>query len=245
MWTKAGWLQHCNTLLHISTERKQKNSSESLNLILGTFSVWKGNSIHVDRMEVLSSMHDSPVALEVPSLGAKTITFQRELWGFSFDVVWGYCMVQCGRMLRARWSVYACECVYARCRERDMVGVHQSKGRRARRLAAPDSALQEGLVWWRAHSESSIPQDKSQGPVDRCEFCGFCAQSPETCRVRNLTFAESQIVFLNPSCCLWQFRAKSDWALERQKSGCRYVPTGGEYRWGGYARGVAFSFTEL
>ena len=98
----------------------------------------------------------------------------------------------------------------ARCRACDMAGVHQSKGRRARRLAAPDSALQEGLVWCRAHSQSSIPQDKSQGPVERCEFSGFCAQSPETCGVRNLTFAESQIVFLNPSCCLWQFGAKSD-----------------------------------
>lgn len=67
----------------------------------------------------------------------------------------------CGRMLRARWIVYASEYACARRRACDMAGVHQSKGCRARRLAAPDSALQEGLVWWRAHSESSIPQDKS------------------------------------------------------------------------------------
>ena len=28
--------------------------------------------------------------------GGKTITFQKELWGFSFDVVRGYCMVHAG-----------------------------------------------------------------------------------------------------------------------------------------------------
>lgn len=37
---------------------------------------------------------------------------------------------------------------------------------------------------------SSHPaRDKSPSWCDRCEFSGFCVQSPETCRVRNLTFA--------------------------------------------------------
>lgn len=44
--------------------------------------------------------------------------------------------------------------------------------------------------------------------------------------MRNLTFAESQIVFLNPSCCLWQVGAKSERANERQRRGC-------EVAWGG------------
>lgn len=43
-----------------------------------------------------------------------------------------------------------------------------------------------------------FPPDKSQRPFDRCEFSGFCAQSLETCRVRNLTFAESQSAFSIP-----------------------------------------------
>lgn len=111
--------------------------------------------------------------------------------------------------------------VRARRCARDMAGVHQSKGRRARRLAAPDSALQEGLVWCRAHFESYIPWDKSQGPVERCEFSGFCGQSLETCRVRNLTFAESQIVFLNPACRLRRFGAKRERENERRWSECK------------------------
>lgn len=43
--------------------------------------------------------------------------------------------------------VNVCACACESRRARDMAGAHQSKGCRARRLAAPDSALQEGLVW--------------------------------------------------------------------------------------------------
>lgn len=210
----------------VSIEWKTKTSTLSLNLILGTF-LFAGWILFMSTGGRVC--RPCTTALWPSSC---------HLWGWNHYFSNGavglfvWCGLRvlygaCGRMLRARWSVYACECVCARCRACDMAGVHQSKGRQARRLAAPDSALQEGLVWWRAHSESSIPQDKSQGPVDRCEFSGFCAQSPETCRVRNLTFAESQIVFLNPSCCLWQFGAKSEWTNELQRSGCELVWGGG------------------
>lgn len=97
----------------------------------------------------------------------------------------------------------------------------------------------------------SIPQDKSQGPVERCEFSGFCAQSLETCRVRNLTFAESQIVFLKPSCCLWQFRAMGRDGVgagsmgRGAKRGWRSVLTGGVYRWGGGDRHETLTQLEI
>lgn len=154
----------CLALLHIGTAYWQKGSKKFFSISKLDF-----GDVFSLKGEFYSCRQDGGFVIHARQscgprgaiFGGETITFQKELWGFSFDVVWEYCMVQCGRMLRARWSVYACECVYAHCRARDMAGVHQSKGRRARRLAAPDSALQEGLVWWRAHSESSIPQDKS------------------------------------------------------------------------------------
>lgn len=45
----------------------------------------------------------------------------------------------------------------------------------ARRLAAPDRALQEGLVWCPPAPSASLRRDKSQRPVERCELRGFCA----------------------------------------------------------------------
>lgn len=39
--------------------------------------------------------------------GGETITFQKELRGFPFDVARGYCAPPRGRMSRARWSVCA------------------------------------------------------------------------------------------------------------------------------------------
>ncbi|KAJ8378906.1 hypothetical protein AAFF_G00233400 [Aldrovandia affinis] len=85
-----------------------------------------------------------------------------------------------------------------------MAGVHQSKGSRGRRLATPDRALREGLVWCRAAQSAPLQRDKSQGRVERCEFSGFCAGRRGTCGVRNLTFAEGYIVF-EPSRCLGQW----------------------------------------
>lgn len=201
-----------------------KYTTVSLNLILGWGGIEGQHAIHVHRREGLPSMHYSPLALELPSLGPKPLLFKRSCG--DFRLMWSEAIVWCMRENVEGKVECVCVWVCVRCRACDMAGVHQSKGRGARRLAAPDSALQEGLVWWRAHSEPSIPQDKSLGPVDRCEFSGFCAQSLETCRVRNLTFAESQIVFLNPSCCLWQFRAESERANGRRVSGC-------EWAWGG------------
>lgn len=66
------------------------------------------------------------------------------------------------------------------------------------------------------------PPDKSWCRFDRCEFCGFCAQSLETCRVRNLTFAESQSAFSIPCRCHWRVN-------KRQAKGRATVPgrTGG------------------
>lgn len=156
-------------------------------------------------------------------LGPKTITFQKGSCG-AFRLMWsrgwgGYCARQCGRMLRARWEcVFACKCV--------CVCVHARAGVRvtwqehiSQRAAGPDVWLPltarsrrgwsgEGPAPSAPPPHPSVPRDKSQGPLDRCEFSGFCAQSPETCRVRNLTFAGSRIVFLNPSCCLRHFGGK-------------------------------------
>lgn len=160
LWKKSVWLYHRDALLHIGGKENKNFCGISKHDVGDVFSL-QGEFYSCPQEGGFVVHALQPCGPRAAIFGGETITFQKELWGFSFDVVWGYCMVQCGRMLRARWSVYACECVCARCRACDMAGVHQSKGRRARRLAAPDSALQEGLVWWRAHSQSSIPQDKS------------------------------------------------------------------------------------
>lgn len=91
------------------------------------------------------SMHCSPLAPELPSSGVKPLLFKRKLWGFSFDVVWGHRAVHAGEC-RGQGGARVRVSVCMRCSARDIVGVHQSKGLWARRSAAPDSALQEGLV---------------------------------------------------------------------------------------------------
>lgn len=58
-------------------------------------------------------MHYSLLDPRAAIFGGETITFQKELWGFSFDVAWGYCMVHAGECwgqggVCMRVSVCAC-----------------------------------------------------------------------------------------------------------------------------------------
>uniref|UniRef100_A0AAV2LY94 Uncharacterized protein n=1 Tax=Knipowitschia caucasica TaxID=637954 RepID=A0AAV2LY94_KNICA len=91
-----------------------------------------------------------------------------------------------------------------------------------------------GLV----QSPPPIRGTKAQGPLERCEFSGFCAQSAETRRVRNLTFADGRIVFVKPSPRRWQFRATGKRWSGREQHGAEgqgWGSVGGDwwrYRWG-------------
>ncbi|KAJ8371084.1 hypothetical protein SKAU_G00111120 [Synaphobranchus kaupii] len=73
-----------------------------------------------------------------------------------------------------------------------MAGVHQSKGSRGRRLAAPDRALQEGLVWRRAASEAPRSGGtKARAQLKDVNSVAFCAGRRGTCREVASTSASS------------------------------------------------------
>lgn len=159
--------------------------------------VYRVSNFHLTMSTIergLSSKHYSPLAPELPSLGVKPLLFSKSCGVFclmwSVDIVWCVrenvegkveclCMWVCAHSaVRVTWLGH----ISQRAAGPDIWLPLTVHSRRGWSVAGPTPA-------------SSVPQDKSRGPVERCEFSGFCAQSPETCRVRNLTFAESQIVF--------------------------------------------------
>lgn len=111
------------------------NRNVSLNLIMGTFSILMGEFSSCPQEGGFVIHASQPRGPRAAIFWGETITFQKELWGFSFDVGRGYCILQCGRMLRARWSVCACECVH--CRARDMVGGTPVKGPSGQTFGCP------------------------------------------------------------------------------------------------------------
>lgn len=62
-------------------------------MILGMFWACRVNSIHVHRRQGLLTMHYSPVALELPSLGGKPLLFKRS--GGTFRLMWSGGIVWC------------------------------------------------------------------------------------------------------------------------------------------------------
>lgn len=82
--------------------------AKELNLMLGMFS----NCRSATGGRVCRPRNPGPRDLGAATFGGKTITSEKELRGFPFDVVRGYCMLPCGRMLRARWSVCACAAMH-------------------------------------------------------------------------------------------------------------------------------------
>lgn len=126
------------------TESFKKNQNflgGCVNMIFTMFSVSRVNSNRVHRMLCGGGRGGFAVhALELPSFGTENHYFSKgELWGFSFDVVWGgYCARQCGRTSRARWEcAFACECVCVCVRARAGVRVTW-QGHISQRAAGPD-----------------------------------------------------------------------------------------------------------
>lgn len=183
------------------------------------------------RREGVSPTQTRPRDLGAATFGGKTITSQKELRGFPFDVVRGYCMLPCGRMLRARWSV--CACAYVSLFACAAMHV-MWRGDSSQRAAGADVWLPltvRSRRGWSAEGPTlgpPFPRDKSLHRFDRCEFYGFCAQSLEPCRVRNLTFAESQGAFSDPSRRFW---SESEWKRRVAVLGCTGGRVGGA-AWG-------------
>lgn len=93
------WLWLCDALLCIPTACQQRRKQKLLQYLQtsyrGHFSLQGGcYSCSWEGGFVVHALQPSGPRTAI--FGGETITFQKELWGFSFDVVWGYCMVHAG-----------------------------------------------------------------------------------------------------------------------------------------------------
>lgn len=79
---------------HVNRE-ENKNFYSIFKLDIGDISVCRVDAIHVHGREGLSSMHYSPLALKLPSLGVKPLLFKRSCG--AFRLMWSEGIVWCMR----------------------------------------------------------------------------------------------------------------------------------------------------